>query len=475
MKRVEPSSKADSSLPLEKLQRAYLDALGKMLTPVELAKALQRQPTVTDAERKLCGEMRIPLGELKQEEVVVPHPGSIGVYFALQTALQRRYKGITESDRRLLRTLHGAPAEPIPGYVNNAILRLSSSIGLIGPTGIGKSTLLTGLADLFPSVIRHENIIKGTETLQLPIIYVSLTGDATIKGLLLRILDAIDRRLGSNVLTNRAARSRATADTLKPIVRDCCVQFGIGVIFVDETQNLTSSRAGGSALVINELLDMRDAMGIPLVFSGTFRMMDLLASDARMKRRLSQNGLHAMAYPTSKDDLYWQQLCDARWAALVVRNPRPMTKGIREALFNTTQGMTWALPIMLVKAQFEAIMSEEEYIDEELIYQVFEERATQMHDLVTAMKDRASSVLEHYEDLYHPAFDAAKADQRRTEFERLGLLGSGKSTKAVKSVEPDARPESAPTSNRRAAKKRRIQSRHSRRRTGNAALRKKAG
>ena len=53
MKRVEPSSKTDSSLPLEKLQRAYLDALGKMLTPVELAKALQRQPTVTDAERKL--------------------------------------------------------------------------------------------------------------------------------------------------------------------------------------------------------------------------------------------------------------------------------------------------------------------------------------------------------------------------------------------------------------------------------------
>lgn len=475
MKRVEPSSKADSSLPLEKLQRAYLDALGKMLTPVELAKALQRQPTVTDAERKLCGEMRIPLGELKQEEVVVPHPGSIGVYFALQTALQRRYKGITESDRRLLRTLHGAAGEPIPGYVNNAIVRLSSSIGLLGPTGIGKSTLLTGLADLFPSVVRHENVIKGTEVLQLPIIYVSLAGDATMKALLLRILEAIDRRIGSNVLSQRALRSKASAETLKLMVQDCCVRYGIGVIFCDETQSLTSSRAGGGELVINELLYLRDAMGIPLVFAGTFRMMELLTSDARMTRRLSQNGLHAMAYPTSKDDVYWKQLCEARWAALVVRKPRAMTNGIREALFDTTQGMTWALPVMLVKAQYEAIMSEDEYIDEELIYQVFEDRATEMHDLVTAMKDRASSILEHYEDLYHPAFDAAKADQRRIEFHRIGLLGSGKSKKAAKNAEPVTQPAPAPASKRLSARKQLNKSRIHRRRAYKADLRKKAG
>lgn len=475
MKRVEPSCKTDPSLSLEKLQKAYLDALGEILTPVELAKALQRQPTVTDAERKLCGEMRIPLGELKQEEVVVPHPGSIGIYFAVQTALQRRYKGITESDRRLLRTLHGAEGEPIPGYVNNAIVRLSSSIGLLGPTGIGKSTLLKGLADLFHSVIRHENVIKGTEVLQLPIIYVSLAGDATMKALLLRILEAIDRRLGSNVLSQRALRSKASADALKLVVQECCVRYGIGVIFVDETQSLTSSRAGGGALVINELLYLRDAMGIPLVFAGTFRMMELLTSDARMTRRLSQNGLHAMAYPTTKDDLYWKQLCDARWAALVVRKPRPMTKEIREALFDTTQGMTWALPIMLVKAQYEAIMSGEEYIDEDLIYQVFEDRATEMHDLVTAMKDRASSVLEHYEDLYHPAFDAAKAEQRRVEFHRIGLLGSGKSKKAAKSVEPSPQQPLGPTSNRLVAKKHQNKSRQPRRRAGNAALQNKSG
>lgn len=415
------------AVDLDKLRQSYLSALGPALKPEELAAALKHVPSVTATQRALSAEDRLELIEDLQEHVVVPHPTAIDVYHSVRAALRRRYGATTIGDLRQLRQLHGVEIVALPGTVRTDLLRPSASIGLLGPTGIGKTTLLEGMAALFPDSVRHKAAIPGTEVVQIPVVYIALTGDATVKNLLIRVVECIDRRLGTDINIRKVLTGRFSADSLKLHVQQMCVRYGVGIIFVDETQSMTSSRAGGSELVINELLYLRDALGIPLVFAGTYRMMSLIASDARMTRRLSQNGLYSMAYATDVRDPYWQQLCEARWKCLVVRKPAPLTDKIKSTLFNCTQGMTWALPALLCKAQKEAILSESETVDADVLMETFSERATEMHDLVRAMASRDPGLLTKYEDLYHPAFDALQAQKRNQEFQRLNLIGNSTS------------------------------------------------
>lgn len=411
---------------LHSLRDMYLSTLGKALDPAELAIKLRRLPTVTNEHRRMSSEERLVIGEQLQRDVVVPHPAAIGLYYSMRTALQIRYSAVTEEDSRILQHFHGLEPNTPPGQIDNALIKPSASIGLLGPTGCGKSTLLGTIADLLPGCVRRSDVLPGTEVVQVPIIYVALTGDSTIKNLLLRIVEAIDRRVGTDANTSRILRNKPSAESLKIYVQRCCVRYGIGIIVVDEMQALTSSRANGAALVINELLYIRDALGIPLVFSGTYRMMSLLSSDARLTRRVSQNGLFPMSYATSPDDIYWTQLCDARWKALLVRHPTPMTKSMRALLFKCTQGMTWALPSLLIKAQQEAMLSadrdEDEVIDEQLIIDTFATSCTEIHKMVRAMKSRDATLLASEPDLYHRDFDAHEAQKRTAEFKLLEEL-----------------------------------------------------
>jgi energy-coupling factor transporter ATP-binding protein EcfA2 len=407
---------------LPDLKAAYINALGPSLSTADLTARLSHVPKVTDADRRLDGTDRIVRGEQIQDEVVIAHPASMDLYHSTRSALVRRYEAVTNSDARLLRQIHGVENHVAPSQSRTSLLRPSASIVLIGPTGMGKTTLMNAISQLTHQCVRHTNLIPGTEVVQILFVYIALTGDATVKNLMLRIVEAIDRALGSTLYSDRIRNSRMTAEQLRIFVQQLCIRYGIGMIMVDEMQNLTSSRAGGADLVTNELMHLRDAMGIPLMFAGTFAMMPMLANDARMMRRVSQNGFYPMTYASNAVDPYWQLLCKVRWQCMVVRKPQPMSDDILRALFDCTQGMTWALTSLICKAQRRAIRTGNEAVTAELLRKTFALDATEMHGLVHAVASGDETVLASYEDLYHPFFDQRKIEKRSAEFERLQAI-----------------------------------------------------
>ena len=404
---------------LPDLRSRYIGALGPALTTVELSSRLSNIPKVSDAVLCLEGTDRIIRGEHIQDAVVVAHPVSIDLYHSTRSALIRRYEGVTDSDARLLRQIHGIENHFAPTGARSSLLRPSASIVLIGPTGMGKTTLVDAISQLTPQAVRHADVIPGTEVIQLLFVYIALTGDATVKNLMLRIVEAIDRALGTTLYSDRIRNSRMTAEQLRIFVQQLCIRYSIGMIIIDESQCLTSSRAGGQELVTNELMHLRDAMGIPLMFVGTSAMMPTLATDARMLRRISQNGFYPMTYAPDVSDGYWQVLCNARWRCMVVRKPQMMCKDILDALFECTQGMTWALTSLICKAQRRAISTGFETVTAEMLRETFAVDATEMHGLVQAVAGGDETVLSRYDDVYHPMFDQRKIEKRRAEFERL--------------------------------------------------------
>lgn len=407
---------------LPDLKAAYINALGPSLSVAELTARLSHVPDVTDADRRLEGTDRIIRGEQIQDEIVIAHEKSVDLYHSLRSALVRRYESVDESDARLLRQLHGVENHVAPSPSRSSLLRPAASIVLIGPTGMGKTTLMSALSQLTPPYVRHTNLVPGTEVVQILFLYVALTGDATVKNLMLRIVEAIDRALGSTLYSQRIRNGRMNAEHLRIFVQELCIRYGIGMIIIDEMQNLTSSRAGGAQLVTNELMHLRDSMGIPLMFAGTFAMMPMLANDARMIRRVSQNGFYPMTFASSWTDPYWKLLCKVRWQCMVVRKPLPMSDDILRALFDCTQGMIWALTILICKAQRRAIRTGSETVTEELVRTSFALDATEMHGLVHAVASGDETVLASYEDLYHPFFDKRKIEKRSAEFERLQAI-----------------------------------------------------
>jgi energy-coupling factor transporter ATP-binding protein EcfA2 len=447
-----PAAPASAIELLPKLKASYIEALGPALTTAELTKRLSHVPTVTGADRSCNGTDRIIRGEQIQDEIVVAHPASMDLYHSTRSAQVRRYNTVVGTDARLLRQLHGSEegvSFPSSGSLLN---RSAASIALVGPTGMGKTTLLNAVAHLSPQCVRHDNLMPGTEVVQVLMVYVALTGDATVKNLFLRIVEAIDRALGSTLYTDRILRGRMSTEQLKILVLQLCVRFGVGLIYIDEMQNMTSSRAGGPELVTNELLYLRDVLGIPLVFSGTYAMMKMISNDARLMRRVSQNGLYPMAYATSAKDPYWKTLCKVRWQSMVLRQNQPMSDEILDTLFEYTQGMTWALTALLCKAQRRAINSGKEAVTVEMLRNTFAHDATEMHGLVHAVASGDETVLTSYEHLYHPLFDQKKAQKRSEEFERLRGISrtQGDAEPKVETI-PDSKIKTASTTSRKKA------------------------
>ena len=139
----------------------------------------------------------------------------------------------------------------------------SDSYTLTGASGIGKSTAISRALEL----CHGNSIITLTSPYCkiLPILVVQCPWDSSIKGLFLSILKAIDEALDTTYYPN-AAKTRVTTDLLIGMVSNALLN-GVGLLVVDEIQNVVNSR-NGTAL-IGSLIQLINSSGVSICMVGT--------------------------------------------------------------------------------------------------------------------------------------------------------------------------------------------------------------
>jgi len=224
---------------------------------------------------------------------------------------------------------------------------------IIGLSGVGKTSAVTRVLNLYPQVIVHSRY-HDTPLILKQIVWLKLDcpHDGLIKGLCMEFFGAVDRAAGTNyfeMYVKRAVTIDIMMQRMEQIARLHCV----GVLVIDEIQHLVQAK-GGSAKMLNFLVTLVNKIGIPVVLIGTTLAMSVLQSEFRQARRSSgQQG--DLLWDRMKNDAAWDIFISSIWKNQWTRQAAPINDEFKTALYYESQGIVDIAVKLYAMAQIRAI------------------------------------------------------------------------------------------------------------------------
>jgi energy-coupling factor transporter ATP-binding protein EcfA2 len=277
-----------------------------------------------------------------------------------------------------------------------------------GPSGLGKSTQVTRVAQCFPQVIYHSEFNgKPYKQAQLVWVKVKIPSDAARKNFSQLFLKAVDECLGT---TYAKDNDGVSVGKYEELFRTIVSTYKLGMLIVDELQNLCVAKSGGDEVFLNFFSSLCDDLGVALVLVGTPNSTDVLSETFTATRRLTSGGdIHKDRF--KKGDANWQLLVTKLWKYQFVNTPTEIstvvdkkTKISNSTLFDEiyelTEGIPSILTFLFVQAHIMAIEKPNkdklEVINISQLRRAFNKGSQLVKQAVLAIKD---GDLDVYKDL----------------------------------------------------------------------------
>lgn len=276
----------------------------------------------------------------------------------------------------------------------NNYVTTSSGFSLIGVSGMGKSTILSKILNTMPQVILHSNY-KGKPFSMTQLTYLKLDCpfDGSLKALCLEYFSSVDGILSTNYF-EKYNMARLSANAMLPIINQISRNLGLGLLVVDEIQNLSLAKSGGSEKMLNYFVSLVN-LSIPVILVGTPKAMPILQGEFRQARR----GQGDFVWDRLKKDKQWDLLIEGLWDYQWVRNPQPLTEEINNALYDESQGIIDICIKLFFMAQVRAISSKKEIITPALIKKVAEENLKLVRPMLQSLKNGNLKGMSAYNDI----------------------------------------------------------------------------
>jgi hypothetical protein len=268
--------------------------------------------------------------------------------------------------------------QPISGY------------SLLGVSGMGKSTTTENILCAYPQGIFHEEL----NIFQVVWLKVECPKDGSVKELAKNILRAFDQVLGTNHLSNVGERD--TDAQIKARVYQLAATHCLGLLLIDELQNLSVRHSGGRELLLNWFQELVNEVRLPVVLLGTFKAKDILEHDVRHSRRSTQTG--SAAWTPMKFDAEFQTLVRSVWKFQWLKEASPLTEELLQTVFEETQGIYAFVVDMFLVVQLRAIRQKEEVITPELFRHVARNEFRPVQPFLKALRSKDPNRLRRFQD-----------------------------------------------------------------------------
>jgi hypothetical protein len=270
-----------------------------------------------------------------------------------------------------------------------------------GITGLGKSYEFQRALSLLPPRIVHgkSKSADWNHMVQAPWLYVAMSHDGSLGGLLLQILTTLDVAIGTNYARDRGIASLSN-EKLAVHVGIILINHGVGVLVIDELQGRNFAggvRGGLAATFFLRLLNF----GIPLVLMGNPLGMDALDTFSQDMRRVGSGGnieMHPLeAYETDFTDV----LAPALWRYNVMPEPSPIRDDDGAILFKYCGGIRDYAARIRVSSQRLALDEECTFVTEEHMEQAFNgpDFSVRDRDLIAGFRDKNPILLQQFDDI----------------------------------------------------------------------------
>lgn len=227
---------------------------------------------------------------------------------------------------------------------------------LMGDSGMGKTSAVNHALAMFPQIIIHSRYHdKEFHCAQLVWMRLECPQDASVKGLCSEFFMEFDRLLGDTTFAKFASGGRATVDQMIPRMALMAQRHGLGLLVIDEIQNLSAAKSGGAQKMLNFIVQLVNTIGIPILLVGTPNAIDLLSTDLMsIRRSTGQQGACVLDALESKSS-DWSNFTKGIWKYQWTADKTELSPELQDVLHELSYGNIDAAVKLYMEAQRLAI------------------------------------------------------------------------------------------------------------------------
>lgn len=425
-----------------------IESLPGILSAADAAKILAYYPKHEPNGNKLPPEIRNHL-IMDALHFFEPLPVHIDLEQRVSRVIRDGYVGRNPIDKEHWQDLDQRVESILK--VGGIPLRSSNVNGfsIIGIPGIGKTTGVERILQLYPQQIHHSNY-GGNPFSRIQLVWLKLTcpHDGSIKGLCLDFFREIDGILGTDYYRIYTSGGRRTVDELIPAMTRVAWAHCLGVLAIDEIQHLNSAKSGGAERMLNFFLQLMNTLGLPVLLIGTYAALPILSRELRQIRRSSGQG--DLIWDRMANDEVWQLFCESLLRYQYTATLVPLTRELTDVLHDESAGIVdFAVKIFLL-AQIRAISTGTEKVTPAIIRSVAHDSLRLAQPALRAIRTGVMRAVATMTDIHPIDFQSAAHDIRKAgllkELSRGSRLASDLNKAAVQPAESSTKSAVGPNS-----------------------------
>ncbi|ELB2802845.1 AAA family ATPase [Vibrio alginolyticus] len=195
--------------------------------------------------------------------------------------------------------------EPRTGYFQPK----GDGLTLIGDSGVGKTSMVEQVLGYFPNVIEHDYYQGQKLELRKQVVWIKVDcpSNSSVRDLCEEILATLD-------LAHDREKTKP-AGTIGALVRQleqCIKSSFLGMLVIDEMQNLQFKRTGGENNLLRFLHRLVNKLGVPLFFVANPPFDQSLIKELKAARR-AESGYHHTMSVLARDSASWNAFVEQLW------------------------------------------------------------------------------------------------------------------------------------------------------------------
>lgn len=305
----------------------------------------------------------------------------------------------------------------------------ASGFTMIGVSGVGKTTAASRILGLYPQIILHSEY-QGTPLSFYQVVWLKLDCPhaGSLKGLCIDFFLEIDKLLGTNYHVKFGSRQNSE-DVMLARMAQIASTHCLGVLVIDEIQNLSTAKSGGSEKMLNFFVKLVNTISVPVIRIGTNKAMPILQGDFRQARRgIGQGGVYweRLSRDTKRDKDIWRFFIETFFEYQWTHDPVLLNDEMEDVLYEESQGIVDVTIKLFMIAQWRAIALETEIITSALVKQVAADSLHLVRPMLDALKSGDPERIAKYSDIkpldvqdFYEQYRSKLEAKRQSELNRL--------------------------------------------------------
>jgi hypothetical protein len=290
-----------------------------------------------------------------------------------------------------------------------AQLTAQLSAALVGIPGMGKTMTIRRLLARTPQVIFHPKL----SLYQVPYLTIETPYDgASVKGLAESIFRKMDQLLPDARYREQYSKPHSGAETLMNHAAWILHMHSVGLLVVDEIQNLENSSKGPESLM-SLLVSASNELNLPILFVGTNKAQRLLSRGFRQARRSIGNPSaywHTLQKGSQEAPDEWEDFLSVLWRFQWTKQPIPLTPYLSDLMYHHSQGVVDIAIKLFAVSQVRAIHDGSETLTGALIDNVAKTELAIVMPMIEAIRKDDIRALQNCEDIAPIGLDAIMWD-----------------------------------------------------------------